>query len=89
MKEDEMNRINQIIEENNGAYMSKDQLTGLNIDVNDNVKMAGITAAVTDIDYVDSHNCWVVRFNADGKTQEVPATKVVEAIKSGKMEVVK
>lgn len=74
-----------LIENNNCAWMSKDQLNGLNLTVGDSVEMAGISATVYDIDYVDSHNCWVVRFDAAGKKQEVPATKVVEALKTGKM----
>lgn len=78
-------KINKLLEENGCAYMAKDQLAGLTLDVGDSVEMGGLTATVADIDYVGSHNCWVVRFNADGKTQEVPATKVVEAVASGKM----
>ena len=78
-------KINNLLENNNCAYMAKDQLNGLNIAVGDSVEMGSIVATVDDIDYVDSHNCWVVRFSADGKSQEVPATQVIEAVASGKM----
>jgi len=79
--------VENIIKENNAAWMSKDQLNGTPA-IGAKVKMAGIEAEIVDVDFVDSHNCWVVRFEAANGKQEVPATKVAEAIKSGKMEVV-
>lgn len=69
--------------------LTRDQLNGTP-EIGTKVKMMGIEATVESTDYVSSHNCWVLNFiTTDGKKQQVPATKVAQAIKDGKMEVLK
>ena len=83
-KQEIENKVTEIIKNDPVAWMYEKELAECP-QIGQSVAMGNITATVIDKNWVSSHGCWTLTFDANGKEQSISIHKVLDFIKSGKM----